>query len=153
MSNMPKLKSILKNDTGAFMCALGPVFLAIVATGSFIYFESNRDNYTTLEIIYISPIIFIGLSICLWPFILWWWYSINTTFKKGIVLEANNTHKKIKCAFDLGVIYTFEYQGKEFEHIASLIPNRTTKKIAVMQSLNIVFNPKNKLSFIKNAYI
>ncbi len=150
---MPKLKNIVKNDTGAFMCVWLPIVLAIVAVGSFIYFESNRDNYSALEIIYISSIIFIGLSICLWPFILWWWYSIYITFKKGIVIEARNTHKIIKRAFDLGVIYTFEYQGKRYEHIASLIPNRTTKEIAAKESLNVIFNPKNNLSFIKNAYI
>ncbi len=153
MRDTPKLKSIIKNDTGAFMCAWLPVVFATVAAVSFTYFESNRDNYSALEIIYISPIIFIGLSICLWPFILWWWYSIYITFKNGIVLEAKNTNKKIKHAFDLGVIYTFEHQGKKIKHIASFIPNSTTKEIVTMQSLSIVFNPKNNLSFIKNAYI
>lgn len=153
MREMPKLKNIVKNDTGAFMCAWLPIMFALVAVGSFIYFESNRDNYSALEMLYISPIIFIGLSICLWPFILWWWYSIYITFKKGMAVEARNTHKIIKRALDLGVIYTFEYQGKKYEHTASLIPNRTTKEIAAMESLNVIFNPKNNLSFIKNVYI
>ncbi len=153
MRQPPKLKNIIKNDTGAFMCAWLPILFATIAVGLFIYSESTRNNYTVLEIIYLSPIIFISLSVCLWPFILWWWYSIYITFKNGTILEATVSHNKIKHAFDLGVIYTFEYQGEKFEHIASLIPNKTTKKIAAMQSLDIVLNPKNNLSFIKNAYI
>ncbi|VAW66476.1 hypothetical protein MNBD_GAMMA08-1803 [hydrothermal vent metagenome] len=153
MKNTPDLKSIIKNDTGAFMCVYVPILFALVAVGSFIYFESGRDNYTVLEIIYYSPIIFTSLSVCLWPFILWWWYSINKTFKKGVELKANNTYKVIKRAFDLGVIYTFEYEGEKFEHVASFIPNSATKSIAEMQSLNIIFNPENNLSFIKDAYL
>ncbi len=153
MRKTPKLKSIIKNDTGAFMCAWLPVFFATIAVGLFIYSESTRDNYTVLEILYLSPIIFISLSACLWPFIIWWWYSIYIAFKNGTIIEATISHNKIKNSFDLGVIYTFEYQGKKFEHIASLIPNKTTKEIATMQSFDIVFNPVNNLSFIKNVYI
>ena len=153
MRDTPQLKNIIKNDTGAFMCAWLPIVFAALSVVLFIYFESSRDNYSVLEIIYISPIIFLSLSVCLWPFILWWWHSIYITFKNGIVLEAKNTNKKIKHAFDLGVIYTFEHQGEKIEHIASLIPNSTTKEIATMQSLDIVFNPKKNISFIKNAYI
>jgi len=153
MKKPPKLKSIIRNDTGVFMCIWIPIVFAFVAAGAFIYFESNRDNYTALEIITFSPLIFISLSVCLWPFILWWWYSIYSTFKNGIELNANNTQKIIKRAFDLGIVYNFNFQGKEFEHTASFVPNTATKKIADTKSLIIVFNPKNNLSFIKSAYV
>ena len=152
MRKPPKLKNIIKNDTSVFMCAWVPIVFAWVATGAFIYFESNRNNYTALEIIYISPLILISISVCLWPFILWWWYTMDNTFKKGIELKAINTQKILKRAFDLGIIYKFEYQGKEFEHTASFVPNATTKKIAEMKSFIIIFNPENNLSFIKEAY-
>ena len=153
MKDTPQLKSLIKNDTGAFMCAWLPAIFAIIAVGAFIYFESSRDNYSILEITYIAPLLFISLALSLWPFILWWWHSVSTTFKNGVELEAKNTNKIIKRAFDLGIIYTFEYQGAKFEHIASLVPNKETKEIAAMQPLLVVFNPKNKISFIKNAYI
>jgi len=153
MRDTPQLRNIIKNDTGAFICAWLPVVFSTVATSAFIYFESNRDNYSVLEIAYLAPVIFASLSISLWPFILWWWYSISTTFKNGIELDAINTNKTIKHAFDLSIIYSFEHQGVKIEHIASLVPNSTTKELANMQSLSIVFNPKNNISFIKNAYI
>ncbi len=153
MKDTPRLKNIIKNDTGAFLCTWIPVVFAIAATSAFIYFESGKDNYSALEIAYTAPLVFFSLSICLWPFILWWWYSISTAFKNGIEIEAKNTNKTIRHAFDLSVIYAFEYQGVKIEHIASLIPNNTTTKISNMSSLSIVFNPENNISFLKNAYV
>jgi len=153
MRDTPKLNNIIKNDTGVFMCVWLPVVFAVVAVSSFIYFESNRTNHTTFEIIYLSPVIFTSLSLCLWPFVLWWWRSIHNTFKNGIELKAKNTNKIIKHAFDLGVIYTFEHEGETIEHIASLVPNTRTKEIAAMQSFSIVFNTNKNISFITNAYI
>lgn len=153
MKDKPKLNNIIKNDTGVFICVWLPILFGSLAVSSFIYFESDRNNYTIIEILYLSPVIFIGLSLCLWPFVLWWRWSISETFKNGVELEAINTNKRIKHAFDLGVVYQFEHNGNIIEHIASLVPNAKTKEIASMQSFNIVFNPKRNISFIKNAYI
>ena len=153
MTDRPKLITIIKNDIGVFICVFLPIVLAAVAVGSFIHFESNRNNYSSSEILYLSPVIFISLSLCLWPFVLWWWHSINTTFKNGIELRATNTNRIIKYALGVGVIYTFEHEGNKLQHIASLVPNKRTRAIASMPLFDIILNPEKNISFIKDAYI
>ena len=91
-------------------------------------------------------------AIVLWPFVGWWFWIIKSTFSNGKIIEAKVTNKHIKYAFDLGIIYQFEYEGELKEHIASLIPNRQTKEMAKSSMIEVVFHPKKDISFIKDLY-
>lgn len=153
MNERPKIKYLINNEMGAFICVWLPIICAITAAGSFAYYESNRNNYSFFEILYLTPALLISLSLILWPIILLWWRTISSTFKNGIKLNAINTNKNIEHTYDLNITYKFEYNGKTIEHIASLVPNKRNKELAKMQSFEIAFNPNKNLSFIKNVYI
>ena len=106
------------------MCTVPPILFAIFFTFLFIKSEIHKDQYTFFETTYISISIFITLSLCLWPFVLWWWYSINQTFKNGIELIAKGKKMNLRLVLGLGVAYSFEYKGKNIEHIASLVSKK-----------------------------
>ena len=152
MKISPQLKSIIKNDMGVFMCTFPPIFFAILFTFLFIKSEIHKDQYDLIETIYISITVFLTLSLFLWPFILWWWYVIRQTFKTGIELTTQSQKINFKFGLGLGIEYTFEYQGNKIEHIASLVSNKTTKKLANEESLTVIYNPKKNISFIKELY-
>ncbi|MEJ2141334.1 MAG: hypothetical protein P8Y24_03090 [Gammaproteobacteria bacterium] len=123
----PKLSSAIKNDIGLFLCFWGPI-------------------------IYISLIIVISISICLWPFIIWWWYQIIKTFKNGVTLDADSENMNLKYVIGLGLKYRFNYKGAEIEHIASLVSNKNMKRLTSEPVLSIVYNPDKNISFIRNVY-
>ncbi len=153
MKTSPKLKSIIKNDIGVFMCTVPPVLFAILSTFLFIKSEILKDQYTDVETIYLSIATFLILSFCLWPFVLWWWGVIHKSFKNGVELTAEVNKMNLKIVLGLGIEYTFEYEGNKIKHIASLVSNKKTRALAKEKTLPIIYNPKKGVSFVKAAYI
>jgi hypothetical protein len=153
MDNSPKLGNIVKNDTGAFMCTWPPIFFALLSVALFLKNGASSSQYTDIELFYISSIIFFSISFCLWPFVLWWRRVITQTFKDGIELQAASCKMKLRFVIGLGVKYTFTYNGKHYEHIASLVSNSKMRKLANEPEVSIVYNPEKNISFIKNAYL
>lgn len=153
MDKSPKLRNMLKNDIGAFMCTWPPMLFAVLSVFLFLKAEVASNQHSNLELLYISIIIFLSISFCLWPFVLWWWRVINQTFKNGVELQAESSKMNLKFVIGLGVKYTFNYNGKNFEHIASLVSNTQMRNLANVPEVSIIFNPEKNISFIKNAYI
>ena len=134
------------------MCAFPPILFAALFTFLFINNEINKDQYGLVETTYISITVFLTVSLFLWPFILWWWYVIRQTFKTGIELTAQSQKMNFKLVLGLGIEYTFEHKGNKIKHIASLVSNKTTNKLANEKSLTVIYNPKKNISFIKELY-
>ena len=149
----PKIIDVIKNDIGVFMCTIPPILFAVLATFLFLKSEIHKDQYTLIETIYISAIIFTSLSVFLWPFVIWWWRNINNTFINGVEVIANGNKINSTYMLGLGVEYSFQYEGITIKHIASLVSNKKTKKIAKNKSFSIFYNPIKNISFIKDAYI
>jgi len=135
------------------MCTIPTVLFAMLSVFLFVKSEIHKNQYSFYEISYLSIIVFLSISVCLWPFVIWWWYVISETFKKGVELNAKSKKMNLKFVLGLGIKYTFSYKGKEIEHIASLVANKKTRNIANETSISIIYNPKKKISFIKEAYI
>jgi len=147
-----QLKNIIKNDISVFMCVFPPILFAALFTFLFINNEIHKEQYNLVETTYISITVFLTVSLFLWPFILWWWYVIRQTFKTGIELTAQSQKMDLKLVLGLGIEYTFEHQGNKIKHIASLVSNKITKKLANEESLTVIYNPKKNISFIKELY-
>ena len=152
MKTTPKLTSIIKNDIGVFMCTFPPILFSLLITLLFLKSEINKDQYTLIETIYLSIITLLVIPLSFWPFILWWVHVIKHTFKTGVEISAQSKNMNLKYVLGLGIEYSFEYQGEKIKHTASLVSNKTTKKIANEESLNIIYNPKKGVSFIKELY-
>lgn len=152
MKTTPKLTSIIKNDISVFMCTFPPILFSLLITLLFLKSEINKDQYTLIETIYLSIITLLVIPLSFWPFILWWVHVIKHTFKTGVEISAQSKNMNLKYVLGLGIEYSFEYQGEKIKHIASLVSNKTTKKIANEESLNIIYNPKKGVSFIKELY-
>lgn len=153
MKSVPTIKNIIKNDIGVFMCTIPPILFAALFTFLFVKNEIIKDQYNLLESTYISITIFLSLSLFLWPFVLWWWHSINQTFKTGIEIIASGKKMNSKIILGLGIEYSFEHNGNKIKHVASLVSNKKTKEIAKNESFKIMYNPEKNISFIKDAYI
>jgi len=149
----PKIVITIKNDIGVFMCTIPPVLFALLSTFLFLKSELHKDQFTLIETIYISTIIFTSLSVFLWPFVIWWWRTINSTFVNGVEIIANGNKINSKYMLGLGIKYSFQYEGKTINHTASLVSNKNTKKIAKNKSFTVFYNPVKNISFIKDAYI
>jgi hypothetical protein len=152
MEHNPKLISGIKNDIGIFLCLWGPISFSILSVFLFIKSTVNNEQYANYEIVYISLIIFISISLCLWPFILWWWYQIIKTFKHGVVLDADSENMNLKYVIGMGLKYKFNYNGAEIEHVASLVSNKKMKRISNEPVLSIVYNPNKNISFVRDVY-
>jgi hypothetical protein len=151
----PSLKQLIKNDLAANICVSGPTILAIVAAPAFYFLSPTRTSYSEPAFILTSLMLFLALSVCLLPFVFWWWFRVKTVFVKGIHLNAVNTndHSVLRHGFGLGISYSFEYDGKVIQGIATLVPNKTALDLASRQYLNIIYYPKYNLSLIEDVYI
>ena len=134
------------------MCTFPPIIFAIVIALLFLKSEINKDQYTLIETTYLIFTMLLVIPLCFWPFILWWVYVIKHTFKTGVEISAQSKKMNLKYVLGLGIEYSFEYQGEKIKHIASLVSNKTTKKLAGEESLKIIYNPKKGVSFIKELY-
>lgn len=134
------------------MCTFPPIIFSLLITLLFLKSEINKDQYTLIETIYLSITTLLVIPLSFWPFILWWVYVIKHTFKTGVEITAQSKKMNLKYVLGLGIEYSFEYQGKEIKHIASLVSNKTTKKSANEESLKIIYNSKKGVSFIKELY-
>ena len=149
MNSLPKLKNIIKNDFGAFLCIWGPVLFATISLITFTINEYPFAELTMLELVasYISISL---ISLTLLPFVLWWYHIIKVTFKNGVEIEAI-IYKK-ETGFGLGIFYLFTFNGKRIEHVAALVPNQDTKKALKKDKVSVMYNAKKNVSFIKEIY-
>ena len=152
MKTTPKLTSIIKNDISIFMCIFPPIIFSILITFLFLKSEINKDQYTLIETTYLSFTILLAIPLCFWPFMLWWLHLIKHTFKTGIEITAQSKKMNLKYVLGLGIEYSFECQGKKIKHIASLVSNKRTNKLASEEYLKIIYNPQKGVSFIKELY-
>ncbi len=153
MNSSPQLKKIIKNDISAFMCTWPPVLFAALSVFLFVKSEVDKHQHSWLEILFTGIIIFTVISLCLWPFILWWWRVIYKTFKNGIEINAISTKMNLNFVLGIGIKYTFDYKGTKIEHIPSLVSNKKTRELANKKFILIIYNPEKNISFIKDAYI
>ena len=151
MRDCPQLIKLVKNDTGSFICVAGPAVFSLIILGLIILFDYPFEGYSIFDL-YILVIGIPVTAIVLWPFVGWWYFLIRKTFKEGVELEASVLDKRAKYAFDLGIHYSFIYEGCEKEHINSLVPNQLAREISGRSTVRVIYHPKKNVSFIKEVY-
>lgn len=153
-TSLPKFIIVVTRDWGSFLAVFGPpimasctflVYLSEIVSGKAI----DRSIYDVLSFFALIPI----SSLLFLPAVLWWFYVIRRTFKKGGEVNADIKKVDKKFMLNIGVTYTFNMDGKEYEHISDFRNINNIRKILTNSQHTIAFDPKRNISFLKEVFL
>lgn len=150
MSHLPcklSLWRLVKTDWAVCLLVFGPLFLFAVALIVFVHQEYPFRGYQWYEIV-LSITAVLGASMMFWPFVAWWYVVAQKTVRCNIRVRATIIRVEQRKGPYFGVWYRFEHGGKEYNHIATLVKSKLTRRIANREQVEVYVDPDRNRSFI-----
>lgn len=147
-----KFRQVLLTEASIFFLIAFPVFFLLFALLLFGVKNYPFDLLTMTELF--DAFLVLAFSIILFASIAYWWFSaIKRAFRLGCEVVANVKDTSESIIPLIGIQYTFDYQGKTYNHSADFLSRKRTRMLANKSEVIVIFDIEKKRSFIKGAYI
>ena len=150
--NIPTIRRIALTDLGVFIIfSIAFILLPLLAFVSFVeLWPFSRENYSesviVIEIIISTWLIFFSIG-------LWWSKVIQHSFIDGHYLKGKIIGFDKPVGPFFSVTYEFDFMEKRITQRVAFINSKSTKKLTELKSINVLYDPRKKRSFIYEAFV